>query len=315
MLLTNDIAEFLLAGAPNWSPATRRQYAWHLERWRLWLATQQIDATGDVTKHLLRSWQAEISELWAPATVKQAVSAARSFLRWAAQEKLAKKKLAKILKLPRIKKRKQRTLRAAEVERLLIEAALVRTRGLTVTNAQAVAVRNTAIVSLLFDSLLRANELCTLRLADLDLAGRKLVTIIKGGDEADACFSSATAERLRAWLAVRQAAAGVATVFVSLGGNTPGQPLTPRGLRIIVKHLGERAGVDGVSPHTFRRGGATQAVLLGASTRALQEMGRWADIQNVERYTQDLDVADVYDRYSPIGHLDGRVSDGQKPEP
>ena len=101
---------------------------------------------------------------------------------------------------------------------------------------------------------------------------------------------------------------GESTVFVSLGGNTPGCPLTTRGLRMNLKRLGERAGLRGVTTHAFRRGFACIATLAGAPTRTVQLAGRWSDIRMVERYTQDLERQALYEGgWSPADYLESGV--------
>ena len=61
------------------SDATRRNYAWHLGKLFEWLADQQIDRPDKVSRGLLREWGAELYDYWSTATIKQAVSAAKSF--------------------------------------------------------------------------------------------------------------------------------------------------------------------------------------------------------------------------------------------
>jgi len=109
---------------------------------------------------------------------------------------------------------------------------------------------------------------------------------------------------LRVWLEVRPALPGIGAFFVSVGGTTPCRSLTTRGLRIILKKLGEKAGVLDVSPHAFRRSFACIATEAGASSRVLQMCGRWEDIRMVERYTQALQAARLYQRYSPMTFIE-----------
>jgi integrase/recombinase XerC len=235
--------------------------------------------------------------------VRQAVIAVKSFFSWCLEEHMLADDPSGALKVPKIPRRVLRSLRPDEVLALLRATQQAPGRGVTHEQAAAVALRNAAIVSLLYDSLLRAAELCRLRVAELDLARRVLTVQVKGGHQAHARFGVETAERLRAWLAVRVPAEGVDTVFVSIAGNTPGQALTTTGLRIIVRHIGDVAGVPGVSPHAFRRGGAVAAIEAGAPTRAVQEFGRWSSVQMVELYTRAMDADLLYDEYSPIHRL------------
>ncbi|MCP4539733.1 MAG: tyrosine-type recombinase/integrase [Chloroflexi bacterium] len=265
MLIDQVVDEYLVAiDQAGKSTATLRQYGWHLKKMSVWLTEQSVNELEQVDKKMLREWGAGLRDKWGSATRKQAVCAARSFFGWCWEEELIGLDPGQFLKVPKVKKRIQRTLIAKEIQ-MLLEACGTNLFGL----------RNAAIVSLLTDSGLRAEELCELCIQNLNLQEGILTVISKGGDEDYACFSDTTARRLEAWLKVRLANPSVDKVFVSIGGTTPGEKLTPRGLRIIVRKLGQRAGVEGVSPHTFRRAFACLATEAGALGRILKDMGRW----------------------------------------
>lgn len=301
------INDFLVAGQQTgWSTNTVRQYHYHLGRFGQWMADRGITTVSDLDRRRVREWGASLHTQWSPSTVKLAVTSVRSFFRWAREEELLANDLELALKLPSVPERVQRTLTKDEVRRLLDACETPVARGLTPEDALASAVRNAAIVALLYDAMIRASELCRLELADIDLkSGRLVVRSGKGGRDRMALFGPQAAETVGAWLAVRRADPGITTVFVSIGGNTPNNPLTARGLRIIVKNLGERAGIADVSPHTFRRGGAAQLTLSGVSTRVVQLLGGWSKISMVEIYTRALslqsdEVQGIFNQHSPI---------------
>ncbi len=317
MLLKEAVEDFLLSGMQaGWSRATVKLYRFYLEHWRLWLDDRAVMRVDQVTRRLLRAWGAglryqhwpaplteDLPEVWQPATVRLAVIALKSFYSYCVAEHYAEEDLGQALTTPRVPKRMHRTIWPDEVLALLEATQEAPHGGVTPDQGAAVCLRNAAIVSLLYDSLLRNAELCRLSVGNVDLERRRLTVVIKGGNEEKARFSEETAERLAAWLAVREPAPGVDTVFVSIAGATPGHPLTTTGLRIVLRNLGNRAGVANVSPHAFRRGGACQLTRMGAPSRAVQEFARWSDIKMVELYTRALDSNDVYDDYSPVHSL------------
>ena len=306
MELADAVSEFLIAGRQcGWSHRTLGTYGWNLEHMLLWLADHDIHLVEQLDSRPIRRWGAAITEGRQAATVKGAVTTARSFLRWLRAEGLIETDLVQALKVPPVPKKIQRTMMQDEVQVLLLACDHPVERGLTAEQALATAVRNAAIVSLLYDSLIRASELCALRCDDVDLeAGQMLIASGKGGDGRYAYFGSDTTVALRAWLEVRPRSPTEPWLFVSIWGNTPGCRLTTRGLRIILKKLGERAGVDAVSPHAFRRGGAAAVTLAGMPSRMVQLLGGWSNIRMVELYTRALlanrEAVKMFQRFSPV---------------
>lgn len=289
---------FIIAGrAGGWSDATARQYEKHLAYWQSWMGDKPI------TPQTLQTWVVEIRGKWQPATVRAAVIAVRGWLRYTDRPELAA-----VLKPPTPPARVQRTVSAAEVSKLLETAERPVCAGLSPQAATTASYRNAAIIAVLYDAWLRASEVCALTIDAVSVEARRLIVEGKGDREELVAFSADTALRLRLWLDVRGTVAnrGVLALFVGIGGNTPGEAMTAEGLRAMLKSVGRRAGVADLSPHAFRRGGATQAIRQGASTRWVQAHGRWAKLEMVERYTRALDPGDMIDEYSPMRSLNNR---------
>lgn len=301
-MFASYVRSYLVSGRQaGLSDTTLKQYGWHLKRMTNWLLAHDVERVGDVTRDLLRAWGAGLRDAWSPATVKQAVSAARAFFRWAFEEGITEADPGRALKVPRVPVRVQRTITADEVALLLGACDLGTVKG----------ARDAAIILLLVDTGLRASEVCRCEVTKLELEARRLVVRVKGGHDGLARFGKATAWRLASWLNVRSEVAvdGVGNVFVSVGGNTPGRALTVRGLRSILRRLGDVAGVADVSTHAFRRAFACITHQLGAPSRQVMSTGRWSHIREVERYTGALEVDGFYDRWSPADHIENSVLD------
>lgn len=303
--------EYLVAARQELLPRTIRHYEWHLDRFATWLVSRGITRPSEITRLLLREWGASlydpyevkpgVKKTWGQAIIKQAIASARSYLRWAAGEGYCADDLAEVLKVPKVKKRQQRTLSEDEVNALHAVCDTDTVKGK----------RDRALLGLLLDSGLRASEVCRVEVVAVEFGvtvGKETVNrvkvIVKGGNEEYGHFSDQTAMYLRDWLDVRQAAPGVRTVFISVGGFTPGHSLTGPGLDKILAYLGKQAGVKGVSPHAFRRTFAVMLTLLGVPSRAVQVLGRWSDIRMVERYTAGLVAGQIFSQYS--GQLWGK---------
>lgn len=289
------IKEYLLAKRQECSQGTIEKYRYRLEQFNGWLAEHGVTRWPGVTRLLLREWGASLDPNWSPATHRHAITVVRGFLSWCRDEGLIDEQLTTALRPPKVKRRIQRTLSEDEVWKLL-----------DACDASLFGLRDAAIVLFMVDTGLRASEVCRLDINDLtfdfpfgdDLLNFALV-IGKGGNKEPVFFAEEAARRLRSWLKVRTAKPSVNTVFVSLGGNTPLEPLTRHGLGHLLRDLGKRARVPSVSPHSLRRTFATLLDEAGATTRQIQALGRWSDIKMVEWYTQALRPGLHFSKFSP----------------
>lgn len=309
MRIGEAIGEFVVAGrADGWSAATVRQYEWHLGRLQTALAGQGVTEVGQLSRSILRGWAAEIRDHWEPATCRVAVIAARSWLTFCLEEGYdGVADLASALKVPRVPERVQRTLDTHEVERLLAACDEPSASGLTPDQAEATRLRNAAIVSTLFDTIIRASELCRLNVTDVYQDRQCVVVLRKGGNQALVRYSARTGEYLAAWLALRAGfvQAGEPALFTAITGSKPGHRLTTNGLRIVVRRLGERAGVADVSPHAFRRGGTVAAIENGAPDRMVQLHGGWSKTNMIQTYSRTLLADERFDAYLPMRAVNG----------
>lgn len=290
----SSIDEFLLSlRLEGKSPQTIALYGYYLRKSERWAKDNDV-SWDNLDSHVLRRWASLLWECgWQPSTIRLAMAAARRFLGWAAGEGLCEPGLAKVLKLPRVPLSPQRTLSRDEIEKL----------GASCDTSQPWGRRDLAILFLLLDTGMRAAELCGLKLAYLDLERRSAVILIKGRQWSYCVFGEYVQSCLTSWLKDREGIVkpGIETVFISIGGLTPGQPLTTRGLRSIFERLGKKSGVI-ASPHACRRSFATFALEYGASDRMVQAMGRWSSMKEVERYSQALQVERGRE-YLPVDRL------------
>jgi integrase/recombinase XerC len=149
--------------------------------------------------------------------------------------------------------------------------------------------RDLAAMELLYGSGMRASELCTLRLRDLDLDRGQARVLGKGRKERITQVGTPAREALATWLAVRPRFAKPTSgdsVFLGKGGKH----LTRQALATLVKKWVIRSGLPlRTSPHTLRHSFATHLVKNGADLRAVQEMLGHASIDTTQIYT-GLDV-------------------------
>lgn len=288
-----DLAAFLDVAALTLSPRTVEIYGREIRRLAVWLAGRPASSVteADLARYLAERRAAGVG----PAGIGQAVGAFRRFFRWKGLD------CAATLPFPPAEERQQRTLSEAEMEAVLESC----------DTSSVIGTRDLAIFMLLWDSGLRASELCALQMDRLRLDERVFFVLAKAyrgrRRERFGAFSDETAQQIRQWLSVRGQVAlpATSTVFCSVGGSRPGTPLSRRGLQGICMQAAEAAGVDHFSPHAIRRGMATDAIANGCPDEVLRRFMGWRTSRMLSVYTRALGPA-AFAPYLGTARLAGR---------
>jgi integrase/recombinase XerC len=223
-------------------------------------------------------------------TQGRALSALRTFFRWAAREGLVKTNPAILLQAPKAERTLARHLRPAEIE-LLLRAP---------TGDGPLIDRDRVILELLYASGLRVGELVSLDWSNLDLRGRVLRVVGKGSKERMVPFGRPAREALERWrvawqelkrqpLEARRRAgrrAAGADDDDALLLNRSGGRLTDRSVRRILDRWVKAAAIQGgVHPHTLRHTFATHLLEQGADLRSIQELLGHSSLGTTQKYT------------------------------
>jgi integrase/recombinase XerD len=212
----------------------------------------------------------------APATLQRKVACLRSFYRHLRREGLLERDPTAHLKAPRQSRRLPQVLTRDEVARLLD-----RPQG-----TGAAALRDRALLELMYACGLRASEAIGLELSDLDLEAGVLRARGKGAKERLVPVGSAAARALTHYLARGRPRLVGDRLEPRLFVNQRGSGLTRQGLYKIVQRHARAAGLaDKMSPHTLRHTFATHLLAGGCDLRSLQEMLGHADIATTQLYT------------------------------
>ena len=196
------------------------------------------------------------------------------------------------LRSPKLSRKLPPSLTADQVRRI-IETPSVKT---------PLGLRDRALLELLYAAGLRASEILTLRIEQLDLESGSARVIGKGNKERLVLLGKAAEEAIRRYLdtarpkLVRSKSGGE----VFLGNH--GRRLTTSHLWGIVKKAAKAAGLDTrVYPHLLRHSFATHLLSGGADLRVIQELLGHASIGTTEIYTHvDEDrLAATFDRFHP----------------
>jgi integrase/recombinase XerD len=228
-----------------------------------------------------------------PATIHRKSACLRSFYRHLRREGLRDSDPTATLSPPRRSRKLPQVLTRGEVEKLLSQP-----RG---TDAQAL--RDRALLELMYASGLRASEAIGLELGDVDLDEGVLNARGKGskerivpiGEIAMQALQNYGGEQRTRW---RMTCKGETPVFL----NNRGERITTRSVaRIVEKHL-KLAGIPvKMGPHGLRHSFATHLLNSGADLRVIQELLGHASLSTTQKYTHlNLDaLTSVYDKAHP----------------
>jgi integrase/recombinase XerD len=212
----------------------------------------------------------------APTTVQRKVACLRSFYRHLRREEILERDPTADLKAPRRSQRLPQVLSRDEVSHLLAQP-----RG-----TSPAALRDRALLELMYACGLRASEATGLDVGDIDLEAGVLRARGKGSKERLVPVGSKAIAAVAAYLERgRPKLVGLreeSRVFVNLRGGG----LTRQGLYKIVQRHARTAGLsDRMSPHTLRHTFATHLLAGGCDLRSVQEMLGHADIATTQVYT------------------------------
>lgn len=169
--------------------------------------------------------------------------------------------------------------------------------------------RDRAIILCLYDTGMRAAELCGLLVRDIDFDSRSATVRGKGGKQRNVPLGQKLRRAL--WIHLGHGHRDPASpLFFAMRGKGRGEALTVGGLELLVRRLGKAAGISGVrcSPHTFRHSFAIRWIRAGGDQFSLQQILGHTDLSMTSRYVMlaQADVAAQHAKFSPADALEER---------
>lgn len=256
-----------------------------------------IGSVAGVDLDLLRDWLWVATERGlARATVARRAASARGFCAWLERTGAVAVDPAARLRAPRAKRTLPRVVAAPAV------TALIERLQLAAVDGDPVAVRDLAVVELLYACGLRVSELVGLDVDDLDRGNRTVRVIGKGSKERVVPYGAPAAAALDHYLeqarpallaatpdrsgparpAPSRRSAGEHAVFLGVRGGRLGVRAVHR---LVARLLADLPGSGPAGPHAFRHSAATHLLDGGADLRAVQEYLGHASLGTTQIYT------------------------------
>jgi integrase/recombinase XerC len=278
-----------LRGERNASPHTLRGYETDLKDFAAFSEKAGVPPAG-WDRPFLRRYLALLGERYpARATLLRKHASLRSFLKFLQLEEVLSGDPARDLPAPKRERRLPGVLSEEETSSIL---------------AAGGGARDRAMLELLYSSGLRAAELTSLNVEDVDFWAGTLRVLGKGARERVVPVGARALDALRTSLAER----GIDPLARSPGGARPlfvnraGGRLGTRSLHNVVRALADRAALPaGVHPHTLRHSFATHLLNRGCDLRAVQEMLGHKNLSTTQIYTHlsPTRLKEVYDKAHP----------------
>ena len=227
-----------------------------------------------------------------PATIHRKAACLRSFYRHLRREGVRDSDPTATLSAPRRNRKLPNVLTRGEVDKLLAQP-----RGV-----EPAALRDRALLELMYACGLRASEAIGLEVADIDLEDRVLRARGKGSKERIVPVGQEAVRTVRQYLERGRPALVKGRPEAHLFVNFRGGALTRQGLYKIVRRHAASAGLaDRMSPHTLRHTFATHLLAGGCDLRSVQEMLGHADVATTQLYTHlsSERLKDVYFKAHP----------------
>jgi integrase/recombinase XerD len=283
-LLPLDVEDFLtwLAAERGRSRNTLAAYRRDLLSYWAWL-TERGEGLEDVTGGDLDAYVGHLRDRGlAPSSVKRALVAVRSLHRFRSEEGLSESDPSASIETPRVPAGLPKALTESEIDGLLAQ----------VVGDGPVAMRDRAVLEVLYGTGARISEVCSLGLGDVDLDGGLLRLFGKGSKERVVPLGRWARIALAAWLGDGGRGAMEPEQWARRGDadavflNQRGGRLGRQGAWAIVRKYGDSAGLgERLTPHVLRHSCATHMLDHGADIRAVQELLGHASITTTQVYT------------------------------
>ena len=295
-----------------------------------WCGVNDFSDLNSVSTSVLRQWMYWLNKNHARSSLARKVVAVRGFFAWATHVGLISANPAQILNTPKIVNELPTVLDEAQAEKLLDCAedssedyavdkspatehqentplkSQIKMRIKSKIKSQTktkqeyvIALRNAAILELLYATGMRVGELTGLDVRDMDFENHTVKVTGKGNKQRVVPFGVPAAKACKKWLdcgrSALQEKSAVNSQALFLGARA--KRIDQRIVRSIVHEAAAAANVPDVAPHALRHSAATHMLNGGADLREVQELLGHSSLNTTQRYTH-VSIQALKQRYS-----------------
>lgn len=267
-----DFTDFLTLSARK-SPQTVKAYVGDVQSFLEYATAITSDIT-DIDQYVIREWLASDYEHHQASTIGRRIASIRAFFKWAKSAGIVTVNPALAIKTPK---------KPQSLPKFLSQKQM--TQMLQRESDDVIAVRDIAILELLYATAIRVSELCGLDIADINFEEMSIKVIGKGNKERIVPFGAPCRGAIEKWISLRSSIKSVEKQpALFLGAR--GKRIDPRVVREVVYKTIEALGeIEKLGPHAIRHSAATHMMESGADLRTLQEILGHSNLSTTQIYT------------------------------
>lgn len=273
----------------NLSPRSIQDYAQKIGAFVTFCQREGIAEPRQVGVNHVRFFLLEVQQRCKPASLKSYYGCVNRLFNWLVDEGALEQNPMFRMHPPRVPKQLVKPFGRQDIADLL-----------TLCDNSFLGLRNRAIILTFLDTGLRLSELANIQFQDMDL-NREIIKVMgKGARERMVRIGKETQKAILRYLLRRS------DNLPCLWVTEERRPMQGRGIQIMIRRLGQRAGLKNVrcSAHTFRHTFGTSALKLGADIRAIQSLLGHSTLTMTMRYVSTVDSEQAVKRHKQFSPVD-----------
>jgi len=289
--LDGQLRSFLLScRVDELSPATLSDYEQKLGSFIVYCGQLEIYKPQDVNSSHIRLFILKLQERCNPVSVHDYHGVVKRFFNWLVNEGVLSRNPMASMRSPKVPNKVIQPFGSSHIKDLL-----------TLCNdGTFLGNRNMAIILTFLDTGLRLSELANIQMKDIDFEKEFIQVMGKGAKGRVVGIGKKAQKAILRYLLMRK------DNHPCLWVTEERHPMRARGIQIMVKRLGKRAGFKGLrcSPHTFRHTFGTMAIRNGANIFYVQSLLGHSTLTMTRKYASTVDSEEAVKSHSSFSPVD-----------